>query len=88
MTDGIGQVIQAFAMIGVAGVVYVVTRLLGKKPQIARTREVPPERVLHDTLTAHINDQAKREQKEVSRAVNGDSAADALAEIGNRRRGE
>ena len=88
MTDGIGQVIQAFAMMGVAGVVYVLTRVFRKRQSFSELPEVPPERVLHEKLTQHILDHAKQEQAAVTEAVNSDSAAEALAEIGNRRRGE
>ena len=81
MSDLIGHVVNALALAGMAGLVYIAIRLL-----IRKTREVSSESPADENLRQHISQQAKTEQRAIERAVNSDDAPDALADLGNRRR--
>ena len=81
MNGLVGHIINALAGVGVACVAYFIITLLKR-----RYGEVAAESSADENLRNHIDEQAKRQQTAIERAVNGDSAPGDLAALGNRRR--
>lgn len=76
-------IVNALASIGVFALCAWVYR-------VARGREDRPQTdshvLLHETLTQTIDDGAAKEQEAITEASSSTDAADALADLGNRRR--
>ena len=77
----VGHIINALAGVGVACVAYFIIVMVRR-----RSGEVAAESSADENLRNHIDEQAKRQQTAIERAVNGDDAADELAALGNQRR--
>ena len=77
----VGVIVNAMALFGAVSAVALALHLYRKK------REVPAGSFQSDTLRKHIDNAAKTEQTAIESAVSGDNAADALAKLGNERRG-
>ena len=79
----IGRVIDALAIIGGVGLVFALIKGLRRTDGF---REVAAQSSVDQNLRHHIDEQAKRQQTAIERAVNGDDPADELADLGNLRR--